>query len=447
MRPELLKKYAAPVPRYTSYPTAPHFSPRITSDTYAQWLRATPSDTPLSLYVHVPFCKEMCWYCGCSTKVTQRHDPIARYLDALDHEIETVASHLQGRHPVTHIHWGGGSPSILEPVDILRLAKALKSRFSMQPDAEFAVEIDPRGLGEDRISAFAQAGVNRVSIGVQDFDPAVQTAINRMQSFETTEWVVQMFRAKSVSSINIDLVYGLPHQTRSTLEQTLHRVLGLLPDRIALFGYAHLPARITHQRLIDTAALPDMTERFAQANRAASRLLAAGYVSVGLDHYALPTDSLASGNIHRNFQGYTTDAANALIGLGASSIGRLPQGYVQNATPVADYERRVSNGGLATVRGHAMSTEDEARALVIERLMCDFRFPASELRQRFGDAAEPIIEEAELLLQSDNDNLVEADAEQPGFRITDKGRLFVRSICSVFDSYLEHNTAQHSSGV
>ncbi|MBL8564907.1 MAG: oxygen-independent coproporphyrinogen III oxidase [Hyphomicrobiaceae bacterium] len=445
MRPEMLKKYAAPVPRYTSYPTAPHFSPKVDAATYAEWLRATSADTPLSLYAHVPFCKEMCWYCGCSTKVTQRHEPIARYLNALEKEIATVSRHLPHANRVGHVHWGGGSPSILEADDILRLAAALKSHFNFAPDAEFAVEIDPRGLDEERIAAFAKAGVNRVSIGVQDFDEAVQVAINRMQSFEQTEFVVRTFRAHGVRSINIDLVYGLPHQTRSTLEQTLQRVLTLAPDRIALFGYAHLPARITHQRLIDEAALPDMTERFAQANRATNRLTQAGYVTVGLDHFALPDDTLATGKVHRNFQGYTTDKAAALIGFGASSIGRLPQGYVQNATPVADYERRVENGGLATVRGHAMSTDDSVRGLVIERLMCDFRFPTEELRERFGADAESVIEEAHMLASSENDDLVEPEGE--GFRVTEKGRLFIRSICSVFDSYFGQGTATHSSGV
>lgn len=445
MRPEMLKKYSAPVPRYTSYPTAPHFKAEVGADTYAEWLREMPADQPLSLYVHIPFCKEMCWYCGCSTKVTQRHEPIARYLAALEVEIATVARHIAGKNPVSHIHWGGGSPSILEPDDIRRLAASLKQHFHFTAEAEFAVEIDPRGLGEDRIAAFADAGVNRVSIGVQDFDEAVQTAINRMQSFEQTQYVVDTFRAHGVGSVNIDLVYGLPHQTRSTLEQTLQSVLSLKPDRIALFGYAHLPSRITHQRLIDESALPDTTERFAQANRATNRLSQAGYVTVGLDHFALPTDTLATGAVHRNFQGYTTDVAAALIGLGASSIGRLPQGYVQNATPVADYERRVGNGGLATVRGHAMSTDDAVRGLVIERLMCDFRFPTEELRRRFGDSAEPVIEEAQMLAESDQDDLVAGEGE--GFRVTDKGRLFIRSICSVFDSYLGHGTATHSAGV
>lgn len=445
MRPEMLKKYSAPVPRYTSYPTAPHFSASVTGETYAAWLAQTEPGTPLSLYVHIPFCKEMCWYCGCSTKVTQRNEPIARYVGALEKEIATVARLLSGAHPVTHVHWGGGSPSILEPDDIRRVANALRSYFTFAPDAEFAVEMDPRGLDEARIAAFAEVGVNRVSIGVQDFDEAVQVAINRMQSFDQTKFVVEQFRAHGVKSVNIDLVYGLPHQTRSTLEQTLQHVLTLKPDRIALFGYAHLPARITHQRLIDEAALPDMTERFAQANRATSRLSEAGYVTVGLDHFALPTDSLALGNVHRNFQGYTTDKAAALIGLGASSIGRLPQGYVQNATPVADYERRVGNGGLATVRGHAMSVDDNVRGLVIERLMCDFRFPTEELRARFGTDAAPVIEEAQMLAESDPDELVEA--EDQGFRVTEKGRLFIRSICTVFDSYFGKGTATHSAGV
>lgn len=445
MRPEMLKKYAAPVPRYTSYPTAPHFSPKVDAATYARWLRETSAETPLSLYLHVPFCKEMCWYCGCSTKVTQRHEPIARYLVALEKEIATVAGHLAHRNRVSHIHWGGGSPSILEADDIVRLAATLKAHFNIAPGAEFAVEMDPRGLGEDRISAFARAGVNRVSIGVQDFNETVQAAINRMQSFEQTEFVVRKFREHGVASVNIDLVYGLPHQTRSSLEATLQRVLSLEPDRIALFGYAHLPARITHQRLIDEAALPDMTERFAQANRATSRLTQAGYVAVGLDHFALSGDTLATGKVHRNFQGYTTDVASALIGLGSSSIGRLPQGYVQNATPVADYERRVENGGLATVRGHAMSTDDAVRALVIERLMCDFRFPTDELRHRFGADAEPVIEEAHLLAHSDQDELIEPEGD--GFRVTEKGRLFIRSICTVFDSYFGQGTATHSAGV
>ncbi|MCB1506749.1 MAG: oxygen-independent coproporphyrinogen III oxidase [Hyphomicrobiaceae bacterium] len=447
MRPELLKRYAAPVPRYTSYPTAPHFSNAIDGETYGAWLGALDAGLPLSLYVHIPFCNEMCWYCGCSTKVTRQHAPIARYLEGLMKEIDTVSNRIGSQHDVTHIHWGGGSPSILPPEDILALASALKSRFALARNAEFAVEIDSRGLDEDRIAAFAQAGVNRVSVGVQDFHPDVQRAINRIQSFELTSWVVDTFRKHGIGSINVDLVYGLPFQTLETLDQTMDHVLALKPDRIALFGYAHLPSRITHQRLIDESALPDTQQRFLQANRAAERLVDGGYVTVGLDHYARPDDPLASGNIRRNFQGYTTDDAAALIGLGASSIGRLPQGYVQNATPIADYERRVSEGGLATVRGHALSVEDAARALVIERLMCDFTFPAGELRDKFGAVAEPIIAEAAALCRSDTEDMVLPSGEGGEFRVTDKGRIFVRSICARFDTYLGKGTAKHSAGV
>lgn len=447
MRPELLKRYAAPVPRYTSYPTAPNFSPAVDAATYSGWLDTLDAGLPLSLYVHIPFCNEMCWYCGCNTKVTRQHAPIARYLDALEKEIETVAGRVKSGHRVTHIHWGGGSPSILPAEDIRRLASSLKSHFQFAPDIEFAVEIDPRGLDEERIVAFAEAGVNRVSIGVQDFHMDVQKAINRMQSYELTAWVFDTFRAHGIKGINIDLVYGLPFQTLETLDETMDRVLELEPDRIALFGYAHLPSRITHQRLIDEAALPGTELRYEMATRAADRLTGGGYRTIGLDHYARPDDPMASGAVRRNFQGYTTDDAAALIGLGASSIGRLPQGYIQNATPIADYERRVSDGGLATVRGHAMSVEDAARALVIERLMCDFTFPVAELRDRFGPVAEPIIAEANELCANDTEEMVSPLEPKGGFRVTDKGRIFVRSICAKFDTYLGKGSAQHSSGV
>lgn len=447
MQPELLRRYAAPVPRYTSYPTAPHFSPSVDGETYGSWLGSLEDGLPLSLYVHIPFCNEMCWYCGCNTKITRQNAPIARYLAALYREIDTVAARIKTRHQATHIHWGGGSPSILEPRDIAALAGRLKQRFAFAKDAEFAVEIDPRGLDEPRIAAFAEAAVNRVSIGVQDFHEEVQQAINRKQSFELTAWVINTFRAHGINAINIDLVYGLPHQTLQSVDETMGRVLELNPDRIALFGYAHLPQRISHQRLIDESALPGTAERFDQATRAAELLNGAGYVTVGLDHYARPGDSLASGKVHRNFQGYTTDKAAALIGLGASSIGRLPQGYVQNATPIADYERRVSDGGLATVRGHALSKEDAARALVIERLMCDFRFPTDELRARYAEMAEPLIAEANAIHKSDTEDMTAPMPDGEGFFVTDKGRIFVRSICAKFDTYFGKGTAQHSAGV
>lgn len=446
MNPEILHRYAAPVPRYTSYPTAPHFTNAVDAATYGQWLRALPSGSSLSLYVHIPFCNQLCWYCGCTTKATRQYHPVADYMTALLEEISTVADLMPRDCRTIHMHWGGGSPSILLPDDIRRLAHAINSRFQRDPAAEFAVEVDPRFFDAERVAAFAEAGVNRVSVGVQDFDPAVQKAINRTQTVEMTRSVVEMFRSAGVRSVNIDLVYGLPYQTRQSVDRTLDEVLALAPDRIALFGYAHLPSRLKHQRLIPNESLPDIRDRFAQANRAANRLVAAGYVRIGLDHFARPEDALARGPVHRNFQGYTTDAADALIGFGASAIGKLPQGYVQNSPITPDYQRRVLAGDLATVRGRALTDEDRARSLVIERLMCDLRFPAAELKAQFPGEAQSLIEEAEALLESDMDGLVAPHAADV-FHITEKGRLFLRSICACFDAYLGEGEVKHSVGV
>ncbi len=445
MNPETVRRYSTPVPRYTSYPTAPHFSAAIGHADYASWLSALPRGSRLSLYAHIPYCHTLCWYCGCNTKAVRSHAPIAAYLEPLLAEIGNVADRVPADHQVSHIHWGGGSPNILEPDDILRLAGAMRSRFRIAADAEIAVEIDPRGLCDERAEAFAAAGVNRVSIGVQDFNPAVQAAINRTQTFETTRDAVERLRARGIEALNVDLVYGLPHQTGDSVAETLRQVLALRPERIAIFGYAHLPARLKHQRMIADDTLPGAIERFDQSNRLAELLLQEGFVRVGLDHFALPSDPLASQPVSRNFQGYTTDAAETLLGFGASAIGRLPQGYVQNAVPVADYARMIKEHGLATARGVALTDDDRIRGFVIERLMCDLQLPAAELARRFGAAAAPLLEEAEALVNADTDRLVERTAD--GFRVTDRGRPFVRTIASRFDSYLARGKAQHAAGV
>jgi oxygen-independent coproporphyrinogen III oxidase len=448
MRLETLKRYAAPVPRYTSYPTAPHFSDKVGPADYLNWLEAIPRNARFSIYLHIPYCDQLCWYCGCNTKATQKYQPVARYVQVLAREIALVKEALGGQRRVAdHIHFGGGSPSILQPDDILFLGEKLRGLVDFAPKIEFAVEIDPRTVPEDRIAAFAAAGINRVSVGVQDFAPQVQVAINRIQSFEKTKTAIESFRSHGVQSINIDLVYGLPYQTRGSVARTIEQVLSLRPDRVALFGYAHLPQRLTHQRLIPEDRLPDSSERFAQANRAANLLVRAGYQRIGLDHFALPGDRLACGEIKRNFQGYTTDEAGTLIALGASAIGRLRQGYLQNATATADYQRRIEAGQLATVRGHVMSRDDEIRSFVIERLMCAFHFPERELLARYGEAAGAVIEEARLLLKAEEDGLIAADPGGDGFRVTEKGRLFVRSIASVFDSYIDAGEVRHAAGV
>lgn len=445
MNLELVKRYSAPVPRYTSYPTAPHFSPSVGPEQYISWLKALPARANLSLYTHIPFCHSLCWYCGCCTKAVQRYEPVASYMDSLKLEIESVSAYLPHDHEVDHMHWGGGSPNVLSADDIIKLDAVTRAHFQVRPDAEFAVEIDPRNITPEQVAAFALAGVTRVSIGVQDFDPKVQAAINREQTFQTTRQVINTFRQYEVNSVNIDLVYGLPHQTRDSVEETIDRVLSLEPDRIAIFGYAHLPARMVHQRLIDEQALPNNVERFAQSNRLARILRAAGYVRIGLDHFARPGDALATGPVHRNFQGYTSDQSSALIGLGASAIGQLPQGYVQNDPAAAGYARRIGASGLATVRGAALSDEDRMRGLVIERLMCDLSFPIDELKSRFGDAAGPLLDEAKAMVEADQDRLIEPAGE--GFRVTDRGRPFVRSIAACFDSYFGSSEARHSAGV
>ncbi len=445
MNPEVVRRHAAPVPRYTSYPTAPHFSDRVQAAEYRSWLEALSPEARISLYFHIPYCTQLCWYCGCNTKETHRYEPVAAYMEPLLKEVAHVAALVPRGHRVSHIHWGGGSPNILSAEDIRRLAAATKAAFNYAPGMEFAVEIDPRTLDPEQVTAWAEAGVNRVSLGVQDFEPAVQDAINRQQSYEMTRDAIELFRSKGIPSVNIDLVYGLPHQTRESVARTIQQVLTLKPDRIAIFGYAHLPSRLKHQRLIDDAALPGAVERYGQSRRLARILLAAGYEQIGLDHFSLPSDHLAGDNLKRNFQGYTTDTAEALIGFGASAISQLPQGYAQNAVATGEYDRRVREKGLATARGIALSDDDRVRAYVIERLMCDFSFSAKDLESRFGAAARPVIDEVDSVVEADRDGFVKRNDD--GFVITEAGKPFVRTVCACFDTYLGTKAATHAMAV
>ncbi len=446
MRLDLVQKYAAPVPRYTSYPTAPQFSGGVASNTYERWLSELPSDAALSLYAHIPFCETLCWYCGCTTKATKRYEPVATYVRSLISEMSHVTQHTKRTQVVQHMHWGGGSPNILDPGDIVRLAGAFAAYFNFADDIEFAVEVDPRTETREQTAAFAEAGVTRVSLGVQDFDERVQLAINRIQSFERTAALVEDFRAEGIRSVNIDLVYGLPRQTLESALRTIDLVLELDPDRIALFGYAHLPSRIAHQRMINDGDVPPPLLRFEQSEALATRLAEGGYERIGLDHFAKPSDPLCQLAVNRNFQGYTHDGVETLIGLGASAIGKLPQGYVQNISATPGYQRAIRERGLATARGHCFTLEDRMRAFVIERLMCDFRFPAEQLVAQFGAQAAEIIRVAEELLSSNEDNLL---APEPGgvFKITDIGRPFVRTIAAQFDSYLGRTQAKYSLGI
>ncbi|MGB8366378.1 MAG: oxygen-independent coproporphyrinogen III oxidase [Rhizomicrobium sp.] len=440
---------SARVPRYTSYPTAPHFHPGIDAGIYSGWLQALHPATPLSLYVHVPFCDTLCWFCGCHTTVVNTYSPLRSYLDLLEQEIGLIAGLLQPGHSVTHIHWGGGSPTMLQPGDIGRLANALRERFSIVADAEFAIEIDPRGFNPELAAALRTAGVTRASIGVQDCDAAVQRAINRIQPMEETARAVDLLRDAEIRNLNVDLIYGLPHQTVAGIERTVDEVLALDPDRLAIFGYAHVPHFKKHQNLIPVAALPGAEERFAQAEAARARLCGHGYVPIGIDHFAKPQDAMAKaqrqGRLTRNFQGYTTDDAPALIGLGASSIGAFPKGYVQNIPDVPTYRSVLSAGRLPVARGIALSDDDRARRQVIERLMCDLRVDLDKVAASFGRTRDMFADSLRALDSLVAEGMVSVDGGQVS--VMESWRAGTRLVCAAFDTYLDNGVGRHAVAV
>ncbi|TPJ54787.1 oxygen-independent coproporphyrinogen III oxidase [Mesorhizobium sp. B2-6-4] len=449
MRPELAARLGENVPRYTSYPTAPHFHPGIDAAVGRSWLEALENGDEISLYLHIPYCDRLCWFCACHTKQTRHYEPVTAYLRSLHAEIATIARIVGGKAGVRAVHFGGGSPTMLKPQDLVALGAALRGSFDFLPDAMISVEIEPNDMDDARLDALAEIGMTRASLGVQDFDPKVQQAINREQSFLLTKTVVDGVRSRGVGSVNLDLLYGLPHQTRQSVSSTVAQALTLEPDRIALFGYAHVPWFKKHQTMIDEAWLPDSVERFAQSRIAAGLMLRAGYEAVGFDHFAKPGDALAiaarTGALHRNFQGYTEDSCETLIGLGPSSISRFRQGYLQNMPATAEYGRMVKAGGLAAVRGIALSEDDRVRGWIIERLMCDFGFSALDLVERFGDAGQRLLLKASSIALRDPDGLLELDCDR--FVVPPQSRPFVRSIAAKFDRYLETGKARHSVAV
>jgi len=434
------------LPRYTSYPPSPHFTTEIGTERYAAWLAGTPPGATASLYLHVPFCRSMCWYCGCHTSITRHDAPIADYVDVLEREIGLVAARFEQVPQVRHIHFGGGTPTVMAPQAFVRLVAALRGRFPFDPDAEVAVEIDPRTLVPAMTEALGHAGVTRASLGVQSFDPVVQEAIRRQQGFDVTAAAVVGLRAAGVRGINLDLIYGLPHQTVGSCVDTVRQCLELQPDRLSVFGYAHVPAFKKHQRHIDEATLPEGRARLDQAEAIAETLVTAGYRRIGLDHYALPDDPLeiaqAEGRLRRNFQGYTTDPSDTLIGLGASAIGRLPQGYVQNAPGLRAYAERIGQGELATVKGYALTPEDRLRADLIERVMCDFAVDVGQVCRAHGRDPETLLATLPRLPALLADGLIRHDGDL--LVIPAEARTFVRNVAAAFDGHLGTSAAVHS---
>ncbi len=444
----LAVRYGGAVPRYTSYPTAPHFTGLVNAAIYADWLGRIGAGDKVSLYLHIPFCNELCWYCGCYTKIVRRYRPVAAYLETLLAEIDMVASKLGGRPEATCIHFGGGSPTILSPDDWRRVLDRLRARFDVAPDAEIAVEIDPRTMTPPYIAALAEAGVNRASIGVQEFDPDIQRRINRIQSYEVTAQVIDWLRDAGIESINLDLMYGLPKQTLRHVEDMTTRSLAFKASRIALFGYAHVPWMKTHQKLIRDADLPGLEERWHQAQRAAAILLDAGYVRVGFDHFALPDDPIAAvepGSVGRNFQGYTADTAETLIGFGASAISSLREGYVQNAASLPTYAESVNEGQLPVRRGFELSADDKLRRHVIERIMCDLAVDIGEACAAFGMEESYLDDAFGRLRALEHDGLITISDRE--IRVTETGRPLVRNVAAVFDAYLDNGHGRHSSAI
>ncbi|UVC19210.1 oxygen-independent coproporphyrinogen III oxidase [Mesorhizobium onobrychidis] len=449
MQSALAARIGENVPRYTSYPTAPHFHAGVDAAVYRDWLEALESGGEISLYLHIPYCDRLCWFCACHTKQTRHYEPVAAYLRSLKAEIATVAGLVSSKGHVRAVHFGGGSPTMLKPGDMVALGTFLRDSFDFVSDTKISVEIDPNEMDEARLDALAGIGMTRASLGVQDFDPKVQKAINREQSFLQTKAVVDGVRSRGVGSVNLDLLYGLPHQTRESVCSTLAQALTLEPDRMALFGYAHVPWFKKHHTMIDEVWLPGPAERFVQSQLAARAIMDKGYETIGLDHFAKPGGALAiasrAGALRRNFQGYTEDRCETLIGLGPSSIGRFRQGYVQNKTTTAEYEGMVAHGGLATVRGIALSDDDRVRGWIIERLMCDFAFSAVDLVERFGKAGQKLLLQSSTMALHDPVRLLELDGDS--FVVPAESRPFVRSIAAKFDKHFQSGTARHSVAV
>lgn len=442
---ELIRRYDRQGPRYTSYPTAVQFTDRFGNADYREHARqsnAGLSPAPLSLYFHIPFCATVCFYCACNKIVTKNPAHTVKYLDSLFREIETQSGLFDRSRPVEQLHWGGGSPTFLNRDQMQQLMDETRRHFSLLEDdtGEYSIEIDPRTIDAAGIRFLRGLGFNRISLGVQDFDPAVQRAVNRLQSESETLDILAAARRNAFKSVSVDLIYGLPFQSVASFESTLDKVVAAGPDRISLFNYAHLPHMFKTQRQIDETALPAAEEKLRILQHAIERLGAAGYVYIGMDHFARPEDELAvaqrEGTLSRNFQGYATRGHCDIVGLGVSSIGRVGGSYSQNEREIADYQRRADDEGLAVFRGIALTPEDELRRAIINQLICHFELKFADIEARFPlSFATHFAPELHELAAMERDGLLSLDGN--GVRVQPAGRLLIRNICMVFDAYLK----------
>lgn len=436
---ELIRKYSQAGPRYTSYPTAPQWSEVVGSDAYGQSL-GQGSHGPLALYFHVPFCESLCYYCGCNIQITKQHEKETPYVDALIREIEHVSSQMRNRRQISQISWGGGTPTFLQPSEMTRLYRAIQTAFDINADAEVSIEVDPRVTTGEQLQTLAELGFNRVSLGVQDFNPEVQKAVNRIQPAEVTEKMLRDCRALGFRGINFDLIYGLPHQTVETFAQTIDQVIGIGPDRIALYNYAHLPAMLKHQKILEKMPMPNPEARVEIFKLAYQKLVDSGYQAIGMDHFAQNNDEMAkalqTGQLYRNFMGYTVKTSRELIGIGASAIGELEDGYYQNVREAKDYQSTISEKGLATFRGCRFTDEDRQRKYIIQSLMCQFQLSLDAFDDIFKINFEAkFSNELTRLAGFYDDNILVREGRT--IRVTPLGRLFIRNVAMIFDAYLQ----------
>ena len=448
----LIRKYGGNGPRYTSYPTADRFVEAFDAKAYRHWLQNRNIggfSRPLGLYVHVPFCDTLCFYCACNKIAAKDRAKARKYVTYLEREIDLVSASLEGDRRVCKMHWGGGTPTFLPEEDAERLVKKLRSTFEFDPDGEYAIEIDPRRAGPERIAHLAKLGFNRMSVGVQDFAPEVQRAVNRIQSLESTQAVIRAGRAHGFRSINMDLIFGLPKQTLEGFANSLERVIECDPDRIALYSYAHLPSLFKPQRRIDEADLPAPEAKLQLMTSAIERLGAAGYVHIGMDHFAKPTDELAvaqrQGRLVRDFQGYSAGGDCDLVGFGVSSIGKVGPTYCQSVKALDEYYQLLDANELPVLRGIELSQDDLVRRAVIQAIACHFALAKESIEIAYLiDFDDYFAAELRSLERLADDGLVELDDEW--ITVTPRGRLLVRAVCMVFDKYLRavEKRAQYS---
>lgn len=437
MRPEWMPFAEKPVPRYTSYPTAAQFQDNPDRETVSRWIAGIGRNEPISVYVHVPFCEQLCWYCGCHTTVPNGYARIGRYVNLLLKEIKLWKAKLPAHGGGVHLHFGGGTPNALNAADMLRVLDALREAFVVRGDAEISVELDPRTLTPEMISALVAGGVTRASLGVQDFNRTVQEAINRVQPYKLVKRAVEDLRAAGIEAINFDLLYGLPHQTAETVAQSAELAASLKPDRVSAFGYAHVPWFAKHQRAIKEEQLPGTEERFRQFEALGATLEEFGYVQIGLDHFAREDDDLAEalhdGRLHRNFQGYTTDTCRTLIALGPSGISEFPGGFVQNAKDIRAYSEAVAAGELAFARGVERTFEDRLRGAIIERLMCDLHVDVAKVALPF-DVPLSVFDEAFERLRALRP-LGMCRVQGSSVSVPLEARVMLRTVAQCFDAY------------